>query len=34
VSLSGPVHISRAAAEAAKDADPKGSASKGRQPLP
>ncbi|MFJ6158301.1 hypothetical protein ACIQF8_13030 [Pseudarthrobacter sp. NPDC092184] len=34
VSLSGPAHISRAAAEAAKDAGSKGSASKGRQPLP
>lgn len=34
VSLSGPAHISRAAAEAAKDSGSKGSASKGRQPLP
>ncbi|MCD5344012.1 hypothetical protein LR392_17430 [Arthrobacter sp. AK04] len=34
VSLSGPEHISKAAAEAAKDAGSKGSASKGRQPLP
>ncbi|MBD1540508.1 hypothetical protein HC749_20395 [Arthrobacter sp. S13_S34] len=34
VSLSGPAQISRAAAEAAREAGSKGSASKGRQPLP
>ncbi|MFJ6285096.1 hypothetical protein ACIQHF_18810 [Pseudarthrobacter oxydans] len=34
VSLSGPAQISRAAAEAAKEAGSTGSASKGRQPLP